>query len=172
MKHFNKILFLILLAGNFARAQVLPEPGAVLNYTQVMLEYPKIAGASEYLIEIVEVTEAGSFNYPLREWKDSSTATMISNLRFGRKYVWRYTGLVKGRVSNWKGPYHFEIMDDPFIKDYRVRVIKNDTSKNAGGLICIDGIRSIVDRQGTPVLFVPEVKEISRRGAGVDDLRV
>jgi hypothetical protein len=176
MLHLNRFcigLVLVLLSGHYAQSQVLPEPGAKLNYTQVMLEHPKIPGSEQYVIEVYENYGTVDFKHPpVIVQKDSSTASLICGLKFGTKYMWRYAGLKNGQQSSWSGPYAFEILKNPFANRYRVRVLKNDSSNNMKGLICSGGIRSIIDRQGNTVLFVPEMTKGSRRGAAVENLEL
>src|ERR1700677_3139782 len=51
---FNKgvSLFLLLLVSCFVCGQILPAPGAKLNYTQIMFEHPKVYGADEYIVQV------------------------------------------------------------------------------------------------------------------------
>lgn len=169
------------LASHFLFGQVSPQPGAKLNYTQIMFEHGKVKGADEYLVQ-VDLDEAGlSFQHPVAIQKDSSTALMISGFEFGKKYVWRYTGLVKGKMLGWQGPYDFEILSAPYVnKNFcRVRVTQNDSLTHAGGLIILDEARVIIDRNGNFVWYLPpdndgRTKPAMGRGSSVliNDLRV
>ena len=156
-------------------AQVLPEPGAKLNYTQVMFEYEKVKDAEQYIVQITEDATGGTFNHPFIQQKDSSTATIISHLQFGKKYLWRYAGIVKGKTQNWKGPYNFETLEGAGITDdnaIRVSVLKNDSTENSLGLITLDHACCIIDREGNIVWFLPGVKVISAKIGTLRDLRV
>ena len=110
------------MANGDLRIKILPAPGTKLNYTQIMFEHPQIYGADAYLIEIA--ADSISFDHPMVEQTDSSTATMLSNFKFGNKYAWRYTGLHNGKQLGWNGPYNFEILNHPFQdkKIFRVKV--------------------------------------------------
>ena len=90
--------------------------------------------------------------------KDSSTATMLSNFEFGESYIWRYTGLHNGKQLGWHGPYNFKILLDIHVdkKLYRVKVLVNDSSVNERGLITLDNKRSIIDRAGNFVWYLPQ----------------
>ncbi len=135
-----------------------------------MLEYEKIPGASQYEIQLVQDAKDASFNKPLIDRKDSSTATLVEGLHFGKNYQWRYAGIVNGKLTEWKGPYRFEIMENPFSDRYRVKILQNDPVNSTKGLIALDVIRTIVDMKGTPVLFFPEGTDVLRRGAEMRDL--
>jgi hypothetical protein len=157
----NRLLafFVCLIAGAGSHAQILPKPGAKLNYTQVMFEYEKVKGAAQYLVQLAEDTPGATFDHYLIAQKDSSTASMISGLEFGKKYKWRYAGITGPGPLVWHGPYHFGIGEDTLLKlkllDLNVTV--NDTA-NTGGLIANDATHTITDRAGRPVWYVPDVK--------------
>ena len=153
---FFHLLFLWLLVY-FSFGQILPEPGAKLNYTQIMFEHPQLTGADEYLVQVIPDEKNFSFEHPAFSHRDSSTATMISNFEFGKKYVWRYAGLNNGKELGWHGPYKFEILSDIYVnkKFCRVRILQNDSLANAGGLISLDMAHTVIDRQGNFVWFLP-----------------
>ncbi len=141
------------------KQQLLPEPGAKLNYTQIMFDHTQLTGAEEYIVEVTldQDGHGYTFEHPLARRKDSSTAVMLDNFEFGKKYVWRFTGLHNGKPLGWNGPYSFEILTDPVAdkKQFRVRVLENDSLKNTGGLILLDISGNIVDRHGKVVWFLP-----------------
>jgi len=170
------------MLSNSVAGQIVPAPDARLNYTQIMFEHDRVKGASEYLIEVIRQDENDStFMHPAFSQRDSSTATMISNFEFDKKYLWRYTGLDKGKELGWHGPYNFEISNNIHANRnfYRARVIHNDSSANAGGLIIMDISRSIVDRNGNCVWYMPRDTEEAGvhvapnlPGIMIDDLRI
>lgn len=149
-------IFCILMHVN---AQIHPLPGAKLNYTQVMFEYEKVRGAGVYIIQLIEDTAGVSFEHPLMEQKDSSTATLITGLQFGKKYQWRYAGIKDGQAPVWKGPYRFETLTDSLLYHnlVKISVTKNENASNAGGLIINDCTHSITDRNGNLVWYLPKV---------------
>ena len=150
-------LVLFLIVCSTVQAQILPVPGAKLNYTQVMFEYEKVKGAPLYLIQLVEDIPGSSFERCLITQKDSSTATMISGLEFGKKYKWQYAGITGSGPLAWRGPYHFEIIEDTLLKlnPLSLKVTVND-SASQGGLIINDASYVIYDRAGRPVWYLPQ----------------
>ena len=136
--------------------KILPSPGAKLNYTQIMFEHPQVAGAAQYIIEVARDTGDTPFKHLLVSRKDSSTASLIGCFQFGKKYIWRFSGLQNGKVLGWQGPYRFETLYNNCINknSIRVRVLKNDSLENAGGLLMLDMSRC-VDRNGNFVWFLP-----------------
>ena len=159
-------------------AQVVPAPGAKLNYTQIMFEHPQVTAANEYKLEIIaDGAEPASFIQPLISKRDSSNAVIVGGLEFGKKYVWRYTGLVSGKTPGWKGPYRFEILSDPLVdkSKVRIRVVENDLSENTSHLVALDMARIIIDRKGKPVWFLPDDSSTGgqkQMGIAVNDMRV
>ena len=153
------MFFICLVAGLKGFCQVLPAPGAKLNYNQVMFEYARVKGAGTYTILVEEDSSAFSSGNRSFRQTDSSTATMISNLQFGRKYHWKYAGIIPGQEPVWRGPYNFEIDEDTLLsKDIMTLVVtKNDSNANAGGLIANDCTHTIVDRNGKLVWFLTKV---------------
>lgn len=149
-------LIFLLVPCTCSFAQILPEPGSKLNYTQIMFEHGKVSGAAEYLVEVAMDSDS-EFKHPVASRRDSSCATMIGDLEWGQKYIWRYTGLDSGKALAWNGPYDFEILSSTYTDQerYHVRVLVNDSSANAGGLITVDQMRTIIDRRGRCVWFLP-----------------
>ena len=182
MKGCTCILAFLCLSGYVAMAQITPQNGATLNYTQIMFEHPKIAGADEYLVEVDMGEPVTVSHKPLHFLKhDSSTATIIGGFEFGRIYVWQYSGVKNGKVLATYGGYTFKIAANAYAddKNYRVRVLINDSAANAGGLITLDNERVIVDRHGNFVWFMPQdtTMRVIKNKAGlpdnmVSDLRV
>jgi len=156
----NITLFTFLIFVLNCCAQVLPAPGAKLNYNQVMFEYPKVTGADLYIIQVTEGASAVAFNSrKLIQQKDSATATMLSGLKFGSTYQWRYAGIINGQRAAWHGPFSFKIVDDSITRKNFAKLVitKNDSSKSAGGLILIDATHTIIDRSGKMVWYLPDI---------------
>ncbi len=122
-----------------------------------MFDHPQIIGADQYLVEVAWDDGSNLFKRVLAKQKDSSTATMLSNFEFGKKYMWRYAGLQSGKELGWNGPYSFEILSSLFVDKnlFRVRVLQNDSLSNSGGLIVLDKSGTIIDRKGNAVWFLP-----------------
>ena len=137
---------------------LVPQPNARLNYTQIMFEHTQVDGADAYVIEVAEANDANSFLHCVVGHKDSSTAVMLQGFEFGKKYIWRFTGLYNNKELGWNGPYRFEILSSPFVdkKLFRVRVLQNDSQLSNGGLVILDVSGTIIDPKGNFVWFFPE----------------
>ena len=146
-----------------------------------MFEHPQVTGAQQYVIEVALDGTSNPFEKVIVSRKDSSTATIIDNFEFGKNYVWRYAGVKNGALLDWHGPYTFKTLTDLHAdkRNYRVRVITNDTVAGTGGLIALDNERVIVDRKGNFVWFLPAdsgTRQLRNQAAlpdnAVSDLRV
>jgi len=122
-----------------------------------MFEHPQIPGTQQYVIEVALDGKGEPFENPVAISKDSSTATIIGNLEFGKKYIWRYAGIKNGKGPGWSSTYTFKILNDPHVDRnfYRIRVTTNDSLANSGGLVTLDNERVIIDRAGNFVWFLP-----------------
>ncbi len=171
---FYLLLTAVLLSANL-QAQILPQPGAKLNYTQVMFEYPKVAGANQYIVQVAEDTVGSTFYKPVIEQKDSSTATLISGLQFGKKYKWRYTGIIKNKKSEWNGAYKFETLLEDSLSGSdlpRLNILVNDTNNQAGGIITVDCYHAAFDREGNQDWYLPRYREQKDNGVSFRNLRI
>lgn len=153
------ILLLLVFLTSVANAEIKPEPGAKLNYTQVMLEYDPIDGASEYLIEVSVEYPGGIGMERIKQIKDNSTATLISGLLFGNTYSWKYAGIINGQQTDWKGPFEFSIVIDTTIglDKPRFEVTKNNEAEGKKGLIAVGSSKTIIDKTGNAVWYVPRL---------------
>lgn len=172
----NRTLLMMLLAGArllSATAQVIPPAGSLLNYTQIMFEYPALPGAEVYVIQVAEYAADGNFKQPVVEQRDSTTATLIAGLSFGKKYQWRYAGILNGKKDKWNGPFEFSILDNEPVKTnlWQLHVIKNNALQNTGGLIIPDFLRAAFDRNGNCVWFLPQVGASPNTRRSLRDLR-
>jgi hypothetical protein len=124
-----------------------------------MFEYDKVKGASTYRLQVQEDTIGTSFSHPVADQIDSATATLVSGLKFGKKYKWRYAGLIAGRKPQWIGPYFFStewgIIQKSGFLDVQVT---NHNAGQASGLIICDGTHGAMDRAGKEVWYLPKLK--------------
>jgi hypothetical protein len=170
------------LAGAITRPLVtpqsayLPEPGASLNHTQIMFEYPAVENAALYRVVVEEIIANGkqepTYNI-VAEQTDRSTATLISNLKLGKNYRWRVIAFdEKGNSISKSQPLEFNTAVINWDDTQRniLRVTKNTTTDS--GLVAIDFARSVYDRSGNIVWVVPAVENKIGRGDIVRDLKI
>lgn len=168
--NINLLILPLLIISFTAGAQVLPKPGSTLNYTQVMLDYPPIEGATEYLIQVSEDSAGKNFTHPIIQQRDSSTATLIGGLKFGHSYSWRYASSSKPKGS-WQGPFLFKICADSITQTdkYNINILSNTYPDK--GLIISDCPHVVFDRQGAIVWAMPQTEFLGPK-LGVREMRL
>jgi hypothetical protein len=168
------LLLLGLIYCSAVRAQLNPAPGDTLNFTQIMFEHPAIKEVEYYKLQIIERGKDSLFRHPLIEITDSAPAVLIDKFEFGKKYLWRYTAVSKGKNTRWEGPYSFEVMNEDSLNKHRFRifVLQNDKGINMGGLILLDCNTVAYDRTGKAVWYLHF--NVTKPGANppVRDLRI
>lgn len=172
--NFNKV---VTRAPAITNAPFKPEPGAKLNHTQIMFEYPAVSKAMEYHLVVrqrVVNDKKDTTIVPAIDQRDSTTATLVDGLHFNSLYEWDVEALDASGKTISKSPTHrFSILyfpeTDPALN--RVRVIKND-SKNVSGLVTLDYSHSIVNRAGDPVWTVVPIPMMISPSDLIRDIRV
>ena len=138
-----------------------------------MFEHEMIKGATEYITEVTEDTISASFSHPLFSQKDSSTATLISGFRFGKKYLWRYARITGNTTGDWHGPYNFEIRADTTrgTQLQHLHVLVNE-EPNAGGIITLDCTHFAINRKGESVWYIPLAPDMTGSIKWVRDMKI
>jgi hypothetical protein len=156
VKNIIVLLFLQVNSIAYLKAQIFPDEGARLNFTQVMFDYADAPAGSKYKIQIIEDEGAPDFSHPLIEKTDSTTATLINGLQFGKKYIWRY-GVQKARKTFWSNPVHFNIQSIPENQTLNagLKLVESKTGRMNQGIIMVDILRTAIDFAGNPVWFLP-----------------
>jgi len=151
---YTLILFFII---NNLTGQIFPPNYAELNYTQVMFNYPEIKGASYYLVQIASRQEVTVFdkNIVVQQY-DSTTATLIKGLEFGKLYQWRYLAFDKDKEIIYTSDIHiFDIKKCNLVNKNYYHTKINNKNVVDDGLIFLDGSRVAINRAGDPVWFMP-----------------
>lgn len=137
-------------------SRIQPVNGSAINYTQIMFDHPAVEKAVYYQLSVYEQSDKDSVL--VFSGKDSTTATLVTGLQFGKAYSWQYAACNKRGKKIFRSPrFTFSIL--PLPRQVRVRVIKNDTSKIFPGLISFDYAQIFTDRNGTPVWFMPTASD-------------
>ena len=134
------------------QAQLYPLDKAVLRYTQIMFEYPQVANADVYKIEIAKNVSGSFENNKVYSAQDSSIAHLVSNgLFFGNPYKWHYSAYSAGKKVFTSKDFTFEIIKTSLVTNFRANVTVFDSSKFDAGLILLDnGV--VIDRLGNLIL--------------------
>lgn len=143
-----------------AMAQLSPTVGAKLNFNQVMFSYNEISQASFYKIILEEydsltaVTASSS-----RIITDSNTCSLVKDLAFGKKYLWRTEAYSQiGQLISVSPTYSFSLLKNDFNdpKTYLVQQYINKPEKYADGIIWLDKYFCALDRKGNVVWEFPK----------------
>jgi hypothetical protein len=149
-------MLLIICFNKTSVGQIFPSQNARLNYTQVMFEFPEVKSASDYFVQVAENSVDSNFIKSIIIQKhDSSNATLISGLNFGRYYQWRYVAFNKdGNIIHVSKLFSFKILKNNLVDEnfYRYKINKKEVDD---GLIFLDNSLVAIDRNGTPVWFLP-----------------
>lgn len=141
-------------------AQVLPPDGAKLNYTQVMFKYNEVNDAAYYKLQI-DVYDSLNARSPssFTTINDSNTCTLVKNLEFGKKYVWKGEAYSQsGKLLSTSLSYNFSLLKNDFsdLKVYSVKQFINNPQKYTDGIVWLDKYFCALDRNGNVVWEFPK----------------
>jgi len=149
---------LILLINKAKAQELIPLDGASINYTEIMFEYPEYIGADKYHLYIKRCVNNDCVD--LFDSLHLTQAVMINGIfEFGSDYRWSYKAIIKDSVvysSDW---YTFKILKSDLVNhDFqKIEIHKNGKSRIKDGLIFLDGFKTAIRYDGTPVWFLPGV---------------
>ncbi|MCD6066696.1 MAG: hypothetical protein K0S33_1522 [Bacteroidetes bacterium] len=158
MKTFsqNILILLFTLHAYFSDARVKPMDKSILNYTQVLFEYPAVKNSIRYKLEIATVKDTET----PKEYTSNSTVKIINDLAFGQSYKWRVIAFNKKEKQIFTSTYFtFSIKNTDLVNTniFRLRINYSDPSVNPDDLVFIDYNRIAVNRKGEPVWYLPDV---------------
>ncbi len=160
MKIIAKIFVCVLFFCNGLLAQISPPVGTRLNYNQVMFQYPEIEGANLYklIIDGYDSLKAEKASFSL-VFNDSNTCTLVRNLEFGKKYIWRTEAYSQaGQKISASESYSFSLLkndfNDPTI--FSVNQYINNPEKYKDGIVWLDKYFCALDRSGKVVWQFPK----------------
>jgi len=169
-------IFSLLIFLTFSiSGQVIPVPESNLIHTQVMFEYPSVNNAVNYKIEISQWDSLKKLAVPFLEQFDNTTATLVSGLSYGYEYRWKYRAFdKKEKLIFTSQDYVFYIKKVQEVNpDYqRIRLNQINCKDSLKGLVSFDYCKTIVNRKGLPVCYVPEAPPILNSGFFIRDLRI
>ncbi|MGZ4097954.1 MAG: aryl-sulfate sulfotransferase, partial [Bacteroidia bacterium] len=180
--NYFKLCFLILLftfCKSTALGQYSPFPGEILNYNQIMFEYPTHQKASYYKIEIA-FNKTGNGRQDLLTpdigtFTDSSGACMIEGLPFGKKYFWKVTAYdVNNKILQVSPVINFALMVCDYCDTTLFKHAQhyNKKDKYRDGLIWCDTYHCAINRSGNVVWFFPIIDQNFENPAAMRDMRI
>jgi hypothetical protein len=140
-----------------------------------MFEYPPIKNAGKYQLVISQWDSIKKTAVPILKQDDKTTATLVSDLKFGYEYRWKYLAFDKNEKIIFNSQeYVFYIRMNPLVdpKNQRVTLNPANCKESASGLVLFNNCRIIVNRKGIPVYYVPEKPALINQETTVRDLRV
>lgn len=154
-----------------------PEPGSVLNHTQVMFEYPAVAKAVNYRLVVIELTfftgKPDTIRKVVVTQNDATTATLVNGLKFSRFYEWYYKATDAAGKEIFRSPKKkFSIAYSGYAEKTKNRVTIKKTYENAQGLVSMDFLHAITDRAGNVVWVVPDIPNTFSESHLIRDIRV
>lgn len=167
--HFLLLLVVTLGFGNCKQSSFLtyqsasqhiyPENGSKLLHTALLLEYPAIAGATDYQVAIAPANCA-DFEQCSTHLLHSKTLTVNTNkhpLTFGQSYQWRVRAYRNKNILHTSPTYHFEVLNHEKVDTsiFRHRIVQRQKDKFDDGFIFIDDIGVAINLDGQPVYTLP-----------------
>lgn len=170
--------------------QISPQSGAVLNYTQVLFEYPARPNAHLYTLKIWKGNIDLAEKQDTLIQNDPSTVSIVKGLAFGTTYKWQYI------AKNDKGVIVFTSRIFQFNIAQKMRVNSNRDDKRDGerddkrdgengdftynlkknigfsGYVLNDLTKQMIDEKGDIQWMLPEVEIAGTKIKSIRDLRM
>ena len=148
------LLIPALLACISAAASISPVPGAELNYTQVLFEYPETKNADRYIITI----ENDGNGATVLTRTNTTLAFMVdSGFQFGSRYRWYYKAFRNQQLLFTSEVYRFSIGSTFQTGSFWFRALAEETdpAQYKKGIIFLDYMAVAINRKGEPVWYLP-----------------
>lgn len=147
---------LFLFLAKSTRAQITPKNKSSLNYTQIMFEYNEVKNAVTYNLQLSYNNDSIEPGKIIQVKTDSSTATLITGLMFGKSYKWNVLAYnAFGKLINTSDNYYFNINGCVFTDTSKYRILINkNISSNPKELIWIDYFHAAFDKWGRAVWYI------------------
>ena len=166
-----QVFFIGFLVLN-GKAAFQPLNKATLHYNTIYFKEEFIENAGEYELLLAPDTLNAS---PELKTRKGIPAFLLKDLGWGRKYFWRINVYDKTNKLLSAGRWHqFSIVKITarYFEDQRLQVKTNSEKLNAGGLVCVDRLRTIYDRRGNARWTIPFIDSLVNQRSQVIDLRV
>lgn len=174
-KHISVLLLFIFTALQCA-SEVLPAQGSLLNSKNIYFEENFVAKAVGYELQIFKDQNAFENNLPLLTQQSKWPAFKVSSMEWGQTYYWRVNALGSKHEKIKSSAIHFfsliNRVNSVHFSDIKIEVLKNDSNKHLGGLICIDYAKMICDRTGKTVWVMPEIPGLQGNASQIRDLKL
>ncbi|MFN4082087.1 MAG: aryl-sulfate sulfotransferase [Bacteroidia bacterium] len=135
--------------------EIIPENGNTLNYTQVLFEFPKVEGATNYVVDFFECNNVLECKKLYTHQSKIRSFIISDKFDFGKNYKWNYKAYNGKKLISKSQDYYFtiatnEILDTNLYKIKFTKPIKNRKK----GIIILDAMKVGINMKGKPVYFL------------------
>jgi hypothetical protein len=171
MLYFCLGIFLFVFVQKGKSGEI-PKNNSFLNYTTVYFEKEMTKGAVEYMLQVYSDSINGKIIHSVT---NKLPAFWIENLDWGKTYFWKITSYnVEKKILEDGSYYKFTILAikaNAFDK-FRVNIKTNKEQKHAKGFICVDYLRSVIDRNGKAVWTIPNIHMLVKEETQIRDMKI
>jgi len=160
-------------------SQILPRENEILNYNQLMFDCNGIKNASLYKFILSEDSyDLGKEIFPEKKTQiifDSTQATLIKNLKFGKAYKWKVEGYDNSnKLIQTTSIHTFSLMFNDYGSEqkFMLKQAYNDKNNYKDGIIWCDLYHCAIDRAGTVVWQFPLINKGLEKGRALRDLHM
>lgn len=170
--------FFILCLFSEAFAQVLPKDNEILNYNQIMFDCNPTKNATLYKFILSEDNYGLEKEiFPEKKTQiifDSTQATLIKNLKFGKAYKWKVESFDNNKLIETSAIHTFSLMYNDYGSEQKFNLIQtyNDKTKYQDGIIWCDLYHCAIDRLGSVVWQFPLINKGLEKGRALRDLHM
>lgn len=172
---FNLFIGALLLFSTSAYCDVIPKDGQALNYVAVYFEEEFQKGAAQYELQLFRDSasvEAGAIEQSVR----NKIPAFWLKLQWSHHYLWRIVSIQDDQqIIHQSAIHHFSIVsatNDAEFDDFKMDIIKNNTSLHSKGLLVLDCARGIYNYGGEAIWVLPHTPILLDKKAEVRDIRV
>ncbi len=152
-------------------SQVTPKDSSDINYTQVLFEFPAVKNAKYYFLQVTERQNTAW----TKQYKCETSTYIVSNLKFGKIYKWRAIAFdEKNKKVDSTRYYAFRIKGVDLINTnlFRIKLNSADSGNKSNDLIFIDYSRTAINKEGTPVWYLPDIGNKVNATQRIRDLKM
>jgi hypothetical protein len=167
--NFRLIATILLTQVTFSLAQIIPANNSIINYTDLVFDFPPVDNASIYELAFFEKGQVEPFHLQL----DSTNVSFCDFFRFGKSYQWRYKAINEtNEVVYTSDLLEFTTNSmhatDTIIYNYLIR-----SNYSNPGYILNDFTKNMVNFQGKEIWHFPKLKNFTlAEKLSIRDLRM
>lgn len=153
------IIFFVLIFSSYGVAQITPKHLDTLNYTSVLFQFPWTQKSTRFEFVLFKNVNDSLVRSP------NCNQIIIDGLEFNKGYTWYYRSInQKGKKIAQSPVYSFYIQGSDFVntqKNSFTPISNNLSSLTGEGLLILDKSRTIINRAGNPVWYLPYLPHVN-----------